>query len=132
MQYQGEEERNDDVTVVGLSINDNSAIEETFYDEILNFNGVITQNFISSCLDNINYRIDDMTMMSNVSTVVIEICQNIINYSKTEDIDCAKIDSTGLIEVRQGSLGSYRVKSKSIISVIDKEKLEKTLYVIFF
>ncbi|MBF0265152.1 MAG: SpoIIE family protein phosphatase, partial [Gammaproteobacteria bacterium] len=125
--YQGDEERNDDVTVIGLHIDNIADIQAFDTIEILNYHGVITQNFISTCTDNLDVRITNISFRNKISTILIELCQNIKNYAKTNDKGSRQLSSTGLIEVLQTDHESYEVSSHSIIAIEDKAKIERKL-----
>ena len=119
-------DRNDDITVITFEIGkQNETIKDTT-EEIIKYEGVITQNFISTCMDNIEYKIEDISIMGNISTTVIEMAQNMLNYSKSEHKDCKKIKPEGFIEVIKDE-NSYTVTGKNIVSLEDKEKIEPKL-----
>jgi|GEM_PF-1265418 len=120
-------DRNDDMTIISFEIGKQSEFKEPIYEEIIKYEGVITQNFISTCIENIEYKIPDMSTIGNVSTTVIEMCQNMMNYSKSEDKDCRDIKAAGSIEVKRDDKDIYYVEGINIVSVDDKEKIEPKL-----
>jgi len=64
------------------------------------YEGIITQNVIASCMDNIESKISDIGISGVVSTITIECCQNIMNYSKAiKEEDSKIIVPMGYIEV---------------------------------
>jgi len=117
-EYQGDNERVDDVTVIGVEIPDRS------YKKVLvifEYEGIITQNVIASAMDNIEAKVDNMNILSKLSTVTIEIAQNIIKYSKEKEAFLQIIS----IEDKKGI--EYKVISKNVISLEDKEKIDQRL-----
>ena len=62
-----------------------------------------------------------------LSTLVFELTQNMMNYSKSHNLNCRDIRPAGLINVFLGQDETYLVKSKNIISLEDKEKIEPKL-----
>ncbi|RLE45404.1 hypothetical protein DRJ25_05720, partial [Candidatus Woesearchaeota archaeon] len=68
-------DRNDDMTVIAFEIGKQSDFEEEIIEEIVKYEGVMTQNVIASCMDNIEAKIENMNMLSTVSTITIEYCQ---------------------------------------------------------
>ncbi len=72
--------------------------------------------------DNIN-----ISLLTNVVTIFIELSQNIMKYSKNETVDCRLIDPSGVILASKDDDCNYSIQSQNIISVEDKEKLESKL-----
>lgn len=93
-------------------------------ENIVNYEGELTQKIVGSCMDNIEKNISNVAIMANISTIVIEMCQNMMNYSKTKDINCTDIKSAGFISVQRDEDGKYLIISKNIVSTKDKEKIE--------
>ena len=120
--YQGNENRNDDITVVGFEIQDSSA-----HETIVEYNGVLTQGILAHTMEVIESKISNMTLMSKVSTTIIELAQNMMYYGKTEEIDSTNTTSEGFFEVTKDSQDIYHVRTKNIVSLKDKEKIESTL-----
>ena len=130
MKYENEivdNDRNDDMTVIGFEIGDKSDIVESDLEEIVKYEGVMTQNVISATMDNIEAKIKDIGMMGNISTITIEYCQNMMNYSKNEEIASREIVPAGTIEVQCIDNSYYKIIAKNIISIDDKEKIEPKL-----
>ncbi len=121
-EYQQGTERNDDITLVGFEI---EAIES--FQTILDYEGILTQNIISHNIEIINYKITNMNLLNQISTTVIELTQNMMSYSKSQDLECREILPEGFIEVTKDESNTYYIKSKNIISIEDKEKLEPKL-----
>jgi len=112
-------ERNDDMTVVGFSIKKSDSRET-----ILEYDGVLTQSIISHSIDILEHNIKNIGMLSKLSTIVIELTQNMMAYSKSHDIQCQDIRPAGFIEVKKDKENIYYIKSKNILSFEDKIKIE--------
>lgn len=65
---------------------------------------------------------------TSIYTIFIELAQNMMNYSKTKQIDSNAFRSEGLIWVAKNEqqLGYY-VQSRNVIDIHDKEKIEPKL-----
>jgi hypothetical protein len=123
-------DRNDDMTVIGFEIKERSNYIEEEVEEIFAYEGVITQNVIATSMDNIEAKIDNMSLVGTLSTITIEMCQNIMNYSKSEKEGCREIVPQGHIEIlyiHKEDDKKYEVISRNIISKDDKEKIEPKL-----
>ena len=130
MEYENEivnNDRNDDMTVIGFEIGEKSNIVENSVEDIVKYEGVMTQNVISATMDNIEAKINNIGMIGNISTITIEYCQNIMHYSKNEEIASRKIVPAGTIEVQYIDNNYYKILAKNIISIDDREKLEPKL-----
>lgn len=92
--------------------------------KIIDYTGELTQKVIGICMDNIENNISHMVTMANISTIVIEMCQNMINYSKTNKSQCRDIEPTGAINVEKDNNGIYYITGTNIVSIEDKEKIE--------
>ena len=118
-------DRNDDMTVIAFEI---GAKSDTFqHTEILKYDGVITQNVVATSMDNIEAKISNMGLISKISTLTIELLQNMMNYSKDEKVGTRDIIPAGFIEIIQTNKKAYKSISKNIISINDKEKIEPIL-----
>ena len=120
-------DRNDDMTVIAFEIDHKSDFKEDIIKEIIKYEGVITQNVIATCMDNIETKITSMASMGIVSTITIEYCQNMMNYSKNEDIGSRQIVPAGMIEVQYINDEYYDIIATNIVSKEDKEKIEPKL-----
>jgi len=120
-------DRNDDMTVIGFEIGKPSDFEEETIEEIVKYEGVMTQNVIASAMDNIESKITNMSAMGTVSTITIEYCQNMMNYSKNDIIEDRSIVPAGTIEVQYINDNYYEIIATNIISQDDKEKIEPKL-----
>jgi len=120
-------DRNDDMTVIAFEIGEKSNYIDTVKDEIVKYDGVITQNVIAATLDNIEAKIDNMTLMGPISTITIEYCQNMMLYSKDSEIGSREIVPAGQLEVQNVNNEYYEIMAINIVSIEDKEKLERKL-----
>jgi PAS domain S-box-containing protein len=117
-EYQGDNERVDDITVIGVEIPNKSYKKMVV---IFEYEGIITQNVIASAIDNIEAKIDNINIVSKLSTVTIEIAQNITKYAKDNEafIKILAIENKDKIE--------YKIISKNVVLLKDKEKIEQRL-----
>ncbi len=121
-------DRNDDMTIISFEIGEQSDFIEDKIIEIVKYEGVMTQNVIASAMDNIETKITNMGMMGTVSTITIEYCQNMMNYSKgIREEDGNDIIPAGQIEVQYINDESYEIIATNIVSIEDKEKIEPKL-----
>ena len=120
--YQGDQDRNDDVTLVGFEIRENLVL-----DTIVEYHGVLTQGIIAHSMEVIESKITNMALMGKVSTVIIELTQNMMHYGKLEDINSTSLILEGLFEVTKDSQNIYYVRTKNIVSIEDRAKIEVTL-----
>ncbi len=118
-------DRNDDMTVIGFEIGAKS--DKFTHKEILSYEGIITQNVVASSIDNIENKISNIGMMGKISTLTIELLQNMMNYSKDDKVGTREIVPAGFIHILQTDENSYESISKNIISLEDKEKIEPKL-----
>ena len=115
-------DRNDDMTVIAFEINEAAKGE----DIILEYEGALTQGIISHNMDMIEHGIENIGMMGKVSTLAVELTQNMMNYSKSIDLGCRDIRPAGFIKIVRED-DKYLVRSRNIVSVEDKEKVEPKL-----
>jgi len=120
LEYQRDNERTDDITVVGFEVP--SKLSDKSVEEIIRYEGVITQNFITSCLENIDLKIENLNLKTKISTITIEMAQNIMHYSKDKDNKL----SVGSIEIVFRN-NRYEIVSKNLVSLSDKAKIEPIL-----
>lgn len=95
--------------------------------DIVNYTGAMTQSAIATCMSNIEESISDIFMMGKVSIIAVELCQNMMHYSKTKEEQCFLIESYGLIRVVNNGNHSYYLESSNIINAQDKERIQATL-----
>ncbi len=120
-------DRNDDITVIAFEIGKQSDFIENTDDEIIKYKGVITQNVIGSCMDNIEAKITNISMMSALSTITIEFCQNMMFYSKNKEDGSREIVPAGEIEVKYIDQEYYKITATNIVSIDDKKRIEPIL-----
>jgi len=93
--------------------------------DILKYDGVVTQAIVTYCMDQIEDSIVNMSIMTKVNTIVVEILQNMINYGK--DLDTDELNSQGSIEVIKDQDLIFYIQSSNILNTQDKEKIEPKL-----
>ena len=120
-------DRNDDMTVIAFEIGVKSNYIEDSITEIVKYEGVMTQNVIESCMDNIEEKIENINFLGTISTITIEYCQNMMNYSKNEDQGSRQIVPAGIIEVQYINNEYYNIQATNIISIDDKNVIEPKL-----
>ncbi len=92
--------------------------------EIVQYEGKLIQLVIGTCMDSIEQNISHMVTMANTSTIVIEMIQNMMNYSKSKDLYIDDIVPAGFISVEVDDDNTYYITGKNIVSAKDKEKIE--------
>ena len=120
-------ERNDDMTVIGFEIGPKSDYKEDAKEEIFKYEGVITQNVIATAMDNIENKITNINLVGTISTITIEYCQNMLKYSKDNQIGTRDIVPEGEIEIQLINNEYYEITAKNIISIEDKDIIEPRL-----
>ena len=118
-------DRNDDMTVIAFEIGEKS--DRFLAKEIVKYEGIVTQNVVASSMDNIEGKITNLGIMGKISTLTIELLQNMMNYSKDNTIGSREIVPSGFIHILQTDQNSYEAISKNIVSIDDKEKIEPKL-----
>lgn len=78
-------------------------------------------------MDVLENSIEDMNAIGKISTIVIELTQNMMHYSKSKELNSKEMVPAGLIEVTQDSESRYYVKSENIVSIEDKTRMETKL-----
>ena len=129
-EYEGKIEnndRNDDMTLIAFEIDKQSDLKEDKVVEIVKYEGIMTQNVIAAAMDNIESKIINMGVMGNIAVVTIEYCQNIMNYSKNDNINSRQIVPAGQIEVQYVNDEYYDIIATNIISIDDKKIIEPKL-----
>ncbi len=120
--------QNDDITIIGFEIDRKSDSKDDIITEIIKYEGVMTQNVIASAIDNLEAKISNIKLLGTISTITIEYCQNIMNYSKgMRENDQNNIVPAGTIEVQYVNDKFYLVIATNIISKEDKELIEPKL-----
>jgi hypothetical protein len=97
----------------------------------LTYVGVMSQTLLSGMIEALeeeqNLEGVPKKISHNVFTVLIEMTQNIIKYSKNEDEDGNKFKSNGLILVGKNDDDDFYVHSQNIVSLADKNKITKRI-----
>ena len=119
-------DRNDDMTVLAFEIGETMSHLNP-KQEILKYEGVMTQTVISSCMENIEAKITNISTMGTLSTITIENTQNMMNYSKDSVAGSREIKPAGSIEIQLINEEYYEVSATNIVSLDDKEKIEPKL-----
>jgi hypothetical protein len=94
---------------------------------LLTYQGILTQNLISDMLETIEHKLkdDDISkgLLAHVSIIFIELCQNMINYSKDDIQGSKEFNPYGFIGMYKSLDSSYILSSKNIISMNDKKRI---------
>jgi len=112
---------NKDIVVVGFKI-------DTKPKQLLEYDGLFTQDKVNKYVEVLEDKVENIGILGNLSTNFIEQSQNIMNYAKSKDGDVKELSSCGYIEVEQDVDGAYSIKTKNILSLSDKEKIEPKLF----
>ena len=111
----------EDILVVGLQIDNTPQI-------FIEFEGIFLQKDVNLYMETIEDKIENIGLMSNVSTVFIEQYQNILNYAKSRDKDNQDTTSLGYIKLQKDPDNSYCIVTKNIVSLEDKQRIEPELF----
>jgi len=129
LEYQDDNDRNDDITLISFEIGAKSENQENTKEEIIKYEGLINQSVITTCLDNVEAKINNIGVQGIISTIIIEYCQNMMNYSKgIRDHDENNIVSIGSIKLTKNGNKYYEIISSNIVSQEDKDKIEPKLF----
>jgi len=97
----------------------------------LTYGGFLSQSLIASMTEALEKEAESndlkMSISNNIFTIFIELSQNMMNYSKSKDINDNSIKPEGLIIVSRDNNGNYFIDSRNIISREDKDKIEPKL-----
>lgn len=97
----------------------------------LSYDGNLSQELITSMVESIEQEVKDcnisITASSNIFTVFIELSQNMMNYSKSIDINSLIISPKGFIFVNRDKNYNFHIHSQNIVSQADKDKMEPEL-----
>jgi hypothetical protein len=97
----------------------------------LSYGGFLSQALISGMTEALEkeaeYNDVSVSASNNIFTVFIELSQNMMNYSKTANVDDKSIRPQGLILVSKNDKGNYNIHSQNIVSLKDKAKIEPKL-----
>lgn len=98
----------------------------------LSYGGFLSQALISAMAEALEKEAEysdlNMGIANNIFTIFIELSQNMMNYSKTKNINHINNNkSEGLIIVGRDEEGNYYIHSQNIIATEDKNKIEPKL-----
>lgn len=97
----------------------------------LSYGGFLSQALISSMTEALEKEAEasdvSMGISSNIFTIFIELSQNMMNYSKSSELNNNNIEPGGLIVVSKDNEGNYYINSQNIISDDDKAIMEPKL-----
>ncbi|WP_320033427.1 SiaB family protein kinase [Halarcobacter sp.] len=97
----------------------------------LTYGGFLSQSLISSMMEALEKEAKEsdlnLGVASNIFTIFIELTQNMMNYSKTKNADCDKLNPQGLIVVTKDLEENYFIHSQNIITQKDKDKIQPKL-----
>jgi hypothetical protein len=110
-----------DIIVAGFKIDTKPKI-------LLEYDGLFTQDKVNLYVEVLEDKVENIGILGNLSTNFIEQSQNIMNYAKSKDLTTQDISSCGSIIVEQDVDGIYSIKTKNILSLSDKEKIEPKLF----
>jgi len=113
-------DRNDDITLIALEIDKNDEI-------ILEYTGELNQKIITQQVQELENKIDNINLLAKISTIIIELLQNMMNYSKSNEEDDINIVPSGNLKIVKRANGTYQIKAINIVSNEDKNKIDKRL-----
>jgi hypothetical protein len=97
----------------------------------ISYDGVISQSVISELTEKLEVETEGndikMGIANNMLTIFVELSQNMMNYSKNEEVGSREISPNGIIVVSKDSEENYYIDSQNILSVDDKEKITPKL-----
>lgn len=97
----------------------------------LSYGGFLTQTLIAGMTEALEkeaeYHDLNMGVSNNIFTIFIELSQNVMNYSKSKNINCKEVKAEGLIVVGKDEPGNYYIHSQNIVAIEDKNKIEPKL-----
>ena len=89
---------------------------------IIEYEGILDQSHITEFDEKIEENIENIGFVSNILTIMVEQCQNIIHYSKNVDNDSEELTSEGFVSFIETNQ-KYIFNTKNILSQKDKEKI---------
>jgi len=111
----------DNVVVAGLQIDNKPKI-------LIEHQGEFTLQLVNQYIEQIEDSIENMGLMSNVSTTFVEQFQNILNYGKSDDMSITEITPYGYIKLQRNPDKTYAIETINTITLADKQKIEPKLY----
>ena len=108
-------------------------IKEMIKDEgvvFLTYGGFLSQPIIAGMTEALEKEAEsvelNMGIASNIFTIFVELSQNMMNYSKSDEHGDRDIDPTGLVVVTKTD-DYYYIHSQNVVSVEDKSKMDPKL-----
>lgn len=96
-------------------------------DTIMTYQGALTQDKISDMLEVIEDKLQNDAIsrgvLAHISIIFIELCQNMINYSKNDKEEDREIVPNGFIRMYKILDSTYILESKNIVSQDDKRRI---------
>jgi len=97
----------------------------------LAYDGFLTQALIVAMTEALEKESEagvlNMTTSTNILTIFIELCQNMMNYSKTQKVLNSRYDGKGMILVGHDKDDKYYVLSRNLVNAKDKEAIQSKL-----
>jgi len=97
----------------------------------LSYGGYLSQNLIAGMIEALEEESKEyglnMSVSNNMFTIFIELSQNMMNYSKSKNVDDNSVKPQGLILVTKDAELNYYIHSQNIVSLADKIKIEPKL-----
>lgn len=97
----------------------------------LSYGGFLTQTLIAGMTEALEkeaeYHELKMGVANNIFTIFIELSQNVMNYSKSRNLNSKEVKSEGLIVVGKDDSGNYYIHSQNIVAQEDKDKIKPKL-----
>lgn len=97
----------------------------------LSYGGYLSQTLITGMIEALEKEAQiyglNMSVSNNMFTIFIELSQNMMNYSKSKEIDDDGVMPQGLILVTKDIELNYYIHSQNIVSLADKNKIEPKL-----
>ena len=78
-------------------------------------------------MDIIENDIVNIGVMSKIATISVELIQNMMHYSKSQDLVCRDIRPAGYIKVTKDKDCRYTISTKNIVSLEDKKIIESRI-----
>jgi len=99
-------------------------VKELQNDIVFSHDGVLSTGMLWHMQSLVEYSIENKPLMNRVLTISTSLMQNMINYAKSQNINSTTISSDGTIVIERVTSSNYKIFSKNIISLQDKEIIE--------
>lgn len=93
---------------------------------ILEYEGHFEQSILGRFAETVEEKVENISALSNIMTLIAEQFQNVMNYSKSENVHNNDIVAEGYLGL-QDSKTQYIITSRNILTLADKEKIEPKL-----